>query len=91
MITLEQVKAQLALTADDDDGLLTDLIARADAWALRFADEDADPAAPDMDQAKLLLIQHWFEPDDKTPMDDFFGVPLAVIASIGPFRTPTLA
>lgn len=44
----------------------------------------------DLDAAMLLLIQHWYEPDDKTPMDEIHDVPIAVVATAGPFRTPTL-
>jgi uncharacterized phiE125 gp8 family phage protein len=46
---------------------------------------------PELDQAMLVLIQHWYEPDDKTPMDEAFDVPLAVVSLAGPLRTPTLA
>jgi uncharacterized phiE125 gp8 family phage protein len=45
----------------------------------------------DLDAAMLLLIQHWFEPDEKTPMDETHDVPIAVVATAGPFRTPTVA
>lgn len=44
----------------------------------------------DIDAAMLVLIQHWYEPDDKTPMDETYDVPLAVVALAGPFRVPTL-
>jgi uncharacterized phiE125 gp8 family phage protein len=45
----------------------------------------------DIDAAMLILIQHWYEPDDKTPMDETYKVPVAVVALAGPFRVPTLA
>jgi uncharacterized phiE125 gp8 family phage protein len=45
----------------------------------------------ELDQAMLVLIQHWYEPDDKTPMDENHDVPLAVISLAGPFRIPTVA
>lgn len=44
----------------------------------------------DLDSAMLLLIQHWFEPDDRTPLDAIHDVPLAVVALAEPFRTPTV-
>jgi uncharacterized phiE125 gp8 family phage protein len=46
---------------------------------------------PELDQAMVVLIQHWYEPDDKTPLDERYGVPLAVTSLAGPFRTPTVA
>lgn len=46
---------------------------------------------PELDQAMLVLIQHWYEPDDRTPMDEGHGVPVAVVALAGPLRLPTIA
>jgi uncharacterized phiE125 gp8 family phage protein len=45
----------------------------------------------DLDHAMLVLIEHWYEPDDKTPLDEHHKVPLAVTSLAGPFRTPTVA
>lgn len=45
----------------------------------------------DIDAAMLLLIEHWYEPDDKVLLDEVVGVPVAVVSLAGPFRTPTLA
>lgn len=45
----------------------------------------------ELDQAMLVLIQHWYEPDDKTPMDEIHDVPLAVTSLASPFRVPTVA
>lgn len=46
---------------------------------------------PELDEAVLVLVKHWLEPDDKTPLDEIHDVPMAVTATAGPLRTPTIA
>jgi uncharacterized phiE125 gp8 family phage protein len=44
----------------------------------------------DTDAGMLLLIEHWYHPNDKVPLNEIYGVPEGVIATLPP-RTPTIA
>lgn len=66
LVTLEQAKAQLGITLDDDDEMITAKIAAAEAYlesqlgfsiAERYPEEPPAPLA----EAVIQLVAHWFE------------------------------
>lgn len=85
-ITLELAKSHLRVLHDDEDALITSYIGAAHAWVIRYAGDNYDAAAPELDQAELLLIGFYYE--NRGISDD---VPPAVKSLAGPFRLPTLA
>lgn len=89
-VSLDQAKAQLRVRHTDQNGYITDLIARAQTWIDRFVGEELDPQPADLDHASLILIEWWFYPDNKVELDETYNVPRAVVALALPFRTPTL-
>ena len=63
--TLAQARAQLNVTAPDDDALINDKIAAAQAYVERWLgyaieDEYTEPPAA-LVEAVLLIVAHWFE------------------------------
>jgi len=70
ILTLEQAKAHLAQTLDDDDDLIERLIAAAqnhvEDWLgykieARYGGTDQDPIPPALVQGVALLTAHWYE------------------------------
>lgn len=70
ILTLEQAKAHLAQTLDDDDDLIERLIAAAqnhvEDWLgyeieERYGGVDQDPIPPALVHAVALLTAHWYE------------------------------
>lgn len=61
MITLMEAKMHCRVDAPDEDGLIQAYIDRAYAhFASIGIDTQADPLPPEIDQAALLLVTHWF-------------------------------
>ncbi len=50
-----------------------------------------NPTPPELDAAMLLLIEHWFYPDNDATLDEIHDVPCAVVSLAGPFRIPTVS
>ncbi|MHC4051500.1 head-tail connector protein [Bradyrhizobium sp. 25ACV] len=62
-ITLDQAKAHLNVTLDNDDALLTDKLAAAKAWVSAYTagDPDADGAPAPLQEAVLQLTAHLYQ------------------------------
>lgn len=93
-IDLATAKLQARVTHDHEDALITGYIAAAQAWVERYIgttlDEAGDP--PELDQAMLLLVAHWFQNREAAVVGTISGdLAMAVKELAGPFRTPTLA
>lgn len=87
MITLELAKAHLRVATDDENTLISSYMIAANAWIVRYTGENYDDAAPELDQAQLLLVGSMYENREAAIVD----IPAAVEALAGPFRLPTIA
>ena len=87
MITLAAAKAHLVVTFDDDDDLITRLIAAAGDH-LRSLDVDmsVNPLPPAVEQAAMMLIAHFYK--YREAMSDFqhFSLDIGVDRLVAPFR-----
>jgi uncharacterized phage protein (predicted DNA packaging) len=62
-VTLDNLKAHLNVTIDDDDALLTDKLAAAKAWVSSYtaSDVDADGTPSPINEAILQLAAQLYE------------------------------
>lgn len=90
-IDLVRAKEHLRVRHDDQDDYITLLISSALAALQRYAGDNFDPDAPDIDAAHLVLIDHLFYPEKPFVMDSYTGWPRPVAALMKPFRNTTLA
>lgn len=92
-IDLALAKAQARVTHDAEDALITSYIAAAQAWVERYIGmtlAEADDA-PELDQAMLLLVGHWYQNREAAVVGTISGdLAMAVKELAGPLRTPTL-
>ncbi|MBB4123289.1 head-tail connector protein [Martelella radicis] len=70
IVTLDQMKAQLNVTSDSDDDLITNKIAAAQNHIERllgyrieesYGNADQDPVPPSLAEAVMQLAAHWYE------------------------------
>lgn len=60
-LSITDLKAQLVVEGNDDDALLTRLLAAATAHIEAEIGYELDDAPADLEQAVLLTAAHWFE------------------------------
>ncbi len=69
IIPVEDAKAHLNVTADDDDALIGDKISAAEAWIDRWLKEpmaEMEEVPADLRQAVLMLVGHFYENREAT-------------------------
>lgn len=84
MVTLEDLKAHLNLTLDDDDALLTSKLAAAKQWITGYIASDVDAAttpAP-VDEAVRQLAAYLYENREAT----LVGITAASMPLLAPYR-----
>ncbi|TPW30329.1 phage gp6-like head-tail connector protein [Martelella alba] len=96
LVTLEQVKAHIAVEFDDDDTLLTGQIAAAQNLLERllgfaidatYGGEGQDDVPPALEQAALMLVAHWYANREATVMGETPRyVPFGVREIVNEFR-----
>ncbi|MGV1682908.1 head-tail connector protein [Sphingopyxis sp. NJF-3] len=91
-VSLEMAKEQIRVTHDDEDGLIASYIVAANAWLVRYCGDNYDPYAPELEQAELLLVSHWYENRSTVDSGNVIPreIPFSVEALAGPFRLPTI-
>ena len=78
LITVDELKAHLNITTDDDDALLEQYAEAAEGWIGIFTGLDlADPVPATLKQAARLLAGHWYETRE--------AVAVAINAELIPF------
>lgn len=93
-VTVENLKAHLNITTDDDDALLTDKIAVAQAWIEAFigvAFDDAeifpDGVPEPLNEAVRQLASHFYENREATLVGvSIETLPFGVIDLASPYR-----
>lgn len=90
-LTLDLVKAHLRIRHSDQDALLQSHIISADGHLRRFLGDGYDVYADEMVSAQLLMVEWLYRPEDKVELDSIHQIPRAVVAIVGPYRTPTVA
>lgn len=64
IISVEETKRHLNITSSDDDALIADLIASAEAYTDRWLEAklaDLDPVPADLKHAIKMLVGHFYE------------------------------
>ncbi|HMO74085.1 MAG TPA: head-tail connector protein [Sphingopyxis sp.] len=87
-------KDQIRVRHNDEDALIMGYVVASLAWLERYCGENYDAYAPELEQAQLLLIAHWYINREAVAVGNAtipHEVPLAVEALAGPFRLPTIA
>ena len=90
-VTLEQAKTQLRITDDEQDMEILEHLNGARAAVQGYAGANYSADAEDIRRAELMLLDYWFAPDDKVPLDPMTGFPIAVASLLRRYRTPTVA
>lgn len=90
-IDLAAAKAYLRVIHGDDDAQITLLMNSALAALERYAGDNYDATAADIDAAHLLYLDYLYYPRDDVELDEVTGWPMAVAALMQQFRLPTLA
>jgi uncharacterized phage protein (predicted DNA packaging) len=87
MVSLADVKAYLRIDADDDDAVVTRLIAAAgDHLSSIGVDMYATPLPPSVEQAQYLLIGHFYENREATSTQVTASISFGVDRLIAPHR-----
>ncbi|WP_260581193.1 head-tail connector protein [Sphingopyxis sp. PET50] len=86
-------KDQIRVRHNDEDALIMGYVVASLAWLERYCGDNYDVYAPELDQAQLLLIAHWYENRSTVDSGNVIPreIPFAVEALAGPFRLPTIA
>lgn len=90
VLHLEDVKAWLRISFDDEDDILASTIEAAEGYVSEIGVALAAPVPPALKQALLLLIGHWWENREAVIEGDFRKVPLGFEALIAPYREVTI-
>ena len=91
MVTLEQAKAHCRVDHDDDDAVITGMIAAAsDHLTSIGVDTDADPSHPAVDHATLMLVGHFYENREAVDQVATVAVALGVDRLVQPYREVSL-
>ena len=90
-VDLGRAKEHLRIRHDDQNDYITTLMASALAALQRYAGDNYDENAADIDAAHLILVDHLFYPEKDYKIDPHTLWPLPVVALMKPFRNSTLA
>lgn len=93
-VNLQMAKDHLRVRHDDENNLILAYMDAAEAWLQRYCGDNYDEYAPELEQAQLLLIGHWYVNREAVAVGNAtipHEVPLAVEALALPFRLPTIA
>ncbi|TAI63454.1 head-tail connector protein [Bradyrhizobium sp. Leo170] len=88
-VTLDQAKAHLNVTIDDDDAIITDKLAAAKAWVAAYtaSDPDADTAPAPIGEAVLQLVGHLYANREATLVGvTATSLPFGFLDLLAPYR-----
>ena len=86
LLQLEDVKAWLRISYDDDDDVLAGVIDAAEGYVAEIGVALAAPVPAALQQALLLLIGHWWENREAVIDGAYRKLPLGFEALITPYR-----
>lgn len=105
MVSLDLVKSHLRIDGDFDDAYLTQLLMSANVGVEKYCDrrivdsqaeldalDDADAILSNglIDQAKLMLIAHWYHQREAVSAGAMNEVPMAIDFMLNPYRRKSL-